>query len=64
MDELIKKEGVKHYVCDGGCKGVSIDDDTSCQAVDCPKHGQPLQSCTCNNSRHEEILSKDLQKET
>lgn len=54
-----KQDGVKHYVCDGGCSGVSLDDDASCQAPDCPKHGQPLQLCTCTDEKHEEVLNKN-----
>ncbi|OGD82823.1 hypothetical protein A3A54_02445 [Candidatus Curtissbacteria bacterium RIFCSPLOWO2_01_FULL_39_62] len=59
MDEIIKKEGVKHYVCDGNCKGVSLDQDATCNTVDCPKHGLPLQVCTCPDQKHEEVLNKD-----
>jgi len=59
MDEDIKKQdGVKHYVCDGGCKGVLIDDDATCQALDCPNKGQPLKPCTCTDEKHEEVLNK------
>lgn len=59
MDEEDKKQdGVRHYVCNGGCNGVSLDDDANCQAVDCPKHGKPLQLCTCSDEKHEEVLYK------
>ncbi|MBI4079618.1 hypothetical protein HY414_00075 [Candidatus Kaiserbacteria bacterium] len=41
----------KHYICTGGCEGVS-DKPGVCQAEDCPKHGQPLDECNCEDGRH------------
>jgi len=55
------REGVKHFVCDGGCKGVSIDQDATCNATDCPKHSMPLQPCMCGDEKHEEVLHKHLE---
>jgi hypothetical protein len=42
---------MKHYICTGGCAGVS-DKPGTCQAVDCPKHGLPLEECDCADSKH------------
>jgi len=42
---------MKHYICTGGCKGVS-DKPGVCQAEDCPKRGQPLDECDCEDGRH------------
>lgn len=41
----------KHYVCTGGCKGVSPSVGT-CQAEDCAKHNQDLVECMCTDSMH------------
>ena len=40
-----------HYICTGGCNGVS-DKPGVCQAADCPKHGQPLTQCGCEGGKH------------
>ena len=48
-----------HYVCTGGCKGVSDDANATCQAGDCPKHGEPLTACDCADNAHEEVYAKD-----
>lgn len=40
-----------HSICTGGCKGVS-DTPGICQAEDCPKHGQPLIECNCEDGKH------------
>ena len=42
-----------HYICTGGCGGVS-DKPGTCQATDCPKHGKPLQECHCQDNMHRE----------
>lgn len=41
-----------HYICTGGCKGVS-DKPKVCEAEDCPKKGQPLTECVCEDNRHD-----------
>ena len=45
---------MKHYICTGGCKGVS-DKPGVCQAEGCPKHGQPLTECNCTDGKHREL---------
>lgn len=42
---------MKHYICTGGCKGVS-DTLGVCQAQNCPKHGKPLEECDCTDGKH------------
>ena len=40
-----------HYICTGTCNGVS-DVSGTCQAKDCPKHEETLQSCECADGKH------------
>lgn len=47
-----------HYICTGGCKGVS-DDPGTCRADDCPKHGQPLTPCHCEDGEHGGVFTHD-----
>ena len=42
---------MEHYICTGGCKGVSNNPGT-CQAADCPKHEHPLEKCDCADGKH------------
>jgi len=44
-----------HYVCTGSCRGVTDVEGATCQATDCPLHGQPLKACVCENGEHEEV---------
>ncbi|MBP6884267.1 MAG: hypothetical protein KBC17_00400 [Candidatus Pacebacteria bacterium] len=46
----------KHYVCNGGCNGVS-DTEGVCGAETCAKHGQPLLECSCQDGMHEGIVT-------
>ncbi|HLC97913.1 MAG TPA: hypothetical protein VJC21_03985 [Candidatus Nanoarchaeia archaeon] len=46
------KEKGFHYICTGGCQGVSPTPGT-CQAKDCSKHGKPLEWCSCSDGEHE-----------
>lgn len=41
----------KHYICTGGCMGVS-DKPGLCQAKNCPKHKHPLELCDCKDGKH------------
>jgi len=41
----------KHYVCLGGCKGVS-DKPGVCQAPDCAHHQHELVECDCTDGQH------------
>jgi len=47
-----------HYICTGGCKGESETPGT-CQAVTCPKHGQPLTACDCTDGKHHGQFDQD-----
>jgi len=48
---------MKHYVCTGGCQGVS-DNPGTCQMATCPKHGLPLLECNCADGKHKEAFKK------
>ncbi len=48
----------EHYVCTGGCGGVSPTQKT-CAAVDCPKHQVLLTPCSCVDGMHLEAYAKD-----
>lgn len=41
----------KHYICTGGCKGES-ETPGVCQTAGCPKEGQPLTECGCEDRMH------------
>lgn len=41
----------KHYICTGGCKGVS-DKPGVCQTEGCPKHKHQLKECDCTDGKH------------
>ncbi len=40
-----------HYICKGGCKGVS-DTPGVCQAQGCSNHNHQLEECDCPDGRH------------
>ncbi|MBI2578039.1 MAG: hypothetical protein HYV77_04390 [Candidatus Wildermuthbacteria bacterium] len=40
-----------HYICTGTCGGVG-DKPGTCQAGDCPKHGDTLEACYCADGKH------------
>jgi len=42
---------MKHYICTGGCMGVS-DKPGVCQAEDCQNHMHQLEPCDCTDGRH------------
>ncbi len=46
-----------HYICTGGCKGVSETPGT-CNAPTCPLHEHPLKECVCDDGLHEEVSNK------
>ena len=52
---------MKHWICTGGCGGVS-DKPGICQTDTCPKHGQPLTECDCNDGQHEKDLVEKSSK--
>ncbi|OGZ07084.1 MAG: hypothetical protein A3C93_01660 [Candidatus Lloydbacteria bacterium RIFCSPHIGHO2_02_FULL_54_17] len=51
-----------HYICTGGCGGVSEKEGT-CQAITCPKHGVPLTACDCADGKHEGKQDRDAKEE-
>ncbi|MDO8514799.1 MAG: hypothetical protein Q7S50_04610 [bacterium] len=53
---------MKHYICTGGCEGVS-EKPGDCQALACPKYGKPLSECNCENGKHEEVKKGQLPRE-
>ncbi len=40
-----------HYICTGGCKGVS-DRAINCQDKKCPMYNKPLEECDCEDGEH------------
>lgn len=47
-----------HYVCTGGCGGVTDKPNATCQAEGCPLHKHPLVPCSCKDGKHTEVLKK------
>ncbi len=43
-----------HYVCTGGCKGVSDEPGAICRGEDCANHNKPLTPCNCEDGTHKE----------
>jgi len=43
---------MSHFICTGNCKAVT-DNPSSCMASDCPKNGEPLEECSCEDDQHE-----------
>jgi len=48
---------MSHYVCTGGCNGVS-DTPGTCQTEGCQLHGQPLKECNCTDGKHEQVMQQ------
>jgi len=42
---------MSHFICTGGCKGVS-DHAGTCKAIDCDHFEQPLVPCECPDGQH------------
>jgi hypothetical protein len=57
LNKLCNRMG-EHYVCTGGCEGVSPKQ-TTCGAPECPKHDTPLTACSCVDGMHLEAYEKD-----
>jgi len=56
-----------HYICKGGCKGVS-DKPGVCQTDDCANHNHRLEECDCVDGKHygafeDAELRQKIQKE-
>ena len=49
---------MKHYVCTGGCGGVSSTPGV-CQAKDCPLYAHALKECHCKDGKHSEVLDQE-----
>lgn len=44
----------KHYICTGGCKGVSNNPGV-CQAETCIDHNHDLKECMCTDGMHNDF---------
>lgn len=51
---------MKHYICTGGCQGVTEKPNATCQAKDCSKHEHPLLPCECTDNKHTEVKKENL----
>ena len=51
---MYNKDMEKHYICLGGCRGVS-EHPGVCQAPDCEKHSHELVECTCTDGLHNDF---------
>ena len=49
---------MEHYVCTGGCHGVS-DQPKTCDGENCPKNGHPLIPCHCEDGEHKEVMESE-----
>ncbi|MFA5933622.1 MAG: hypothetical protein WC795_00120 [Candidatus Paceibacterota bacterium] len=47
---------MEHYVCTGGCGGVSNEAGV-CQTEGCVRFGQPLHECGCEDNMHEGLTN-------
>lgn len=51
----------KHYICLGGCKGVSYNKGV-CQAPTCANHNHELVECTCTDGKHNDFQPSKIIK--
>lgn len=58
MEDTIEN---KHYICLGGCNGVSKNPGV-CQAPDCAKHNHQLIECDCTDGAHYDFKHGKLEK--
>lgn len=49
------EENKVHYVCTGGCGGVSPTP-KNCDTDSCPMHEHPLKECHCTDNEHAGVL--------
>lgn len=47
---------MKHYICTGGCGGVSSTPGV-CKTDNCPLKGHPLKECDCTDNKHEKVMN-------
>ncbi|MEK7588548.1 MAG: hypothetical protein AAB438_01900 [Patescibacteria group bacterium] len=52
----------KHFVCLGGCEGVS-ENPGVCKAPDCANHDHELVECNCMDGMHKDVKSEDKEEE-
>lgn len=50
---------MQHYICKGGCNGVTDAEHATCQAADCQDHGRKLLPCDCTDGMHKPDTTKD-----
>lgn len=67
VDSLMYNHHMEHYICTGGCAGVS-DLPGVCHDPACPKVGQPLDACDCDtpkeHHRHRTINTQAISTDT
>ena len=51
-----------HYVCTGGCGGVS-ENPGVCNAQSCSKFNMPLTECHCGDGNHNEAYGAEASKD-
>ena len=51
-----------HYICTGTC-GTELKNPGICEARFCPKEGEPLVECNCEDGLHEETEENDFDDE-
>ena len=51
MDQEETQKSDEHYICLGGCRGVSKKPGV-CQTPDCANHHHELVRCHCKDGRH------------
>lgn len=56
MEDDKNKQESEHYICTGGCQGVS-DKPGECQASDCIGRGMSLEKCDCADEKHNDFKS-------
>jgi hypothetical protein len=53
---------MRHFICEGGCKGVSEVEGT-CQDPNCPDFGKPLLECDCEDGVHHKTSDDESEAE-
>ncbi|OGJ01230.1 hypothetical protein A3G53_03730 [Candidatus Nomurabacteria bacterium RIFCSPLOWO2_12_FULL_44_11] len=60
MDDREQKfKPEEHYICLGGCRGVSKKPGV-CQTPDCVDHGHEMVRCSCTDGRHNNFEPLEL----
>lgn len=52
-----------HYVCRGGCGGVSEEPGT-CRKETCTRYRAPLEKCECEDGRHHLFQDAEIERGT